>query len=276
MLLALSIPHLIERYGDDYVLLVDTADSSGAQTHLESYEAERRAERHRSTTAPVPAMVLHGHAWVGCALYVAVLLAVALMIANGYGRLDAFDRGALDGAAVQRGEWWRAWTALTLHLDAAHIAANLGAGCWFGYLASRQLGSGTAWFLTVTGAAAANLVEGEFGPPTHSAVGASTAVFTALGLAAAYSWRMRFDLRTRWAVRWGPLVAGVALLGWFGSAGEDTDVVGHAGGFAAGILLGAAAGVPVIGAWLRRVPQWLSGTAALLSIAVAWAYALAP
>ncbi len=132
-----------------------------------------------------------------------------------------------------------------------------------------------AWLLTVTGAAAANLVEGEFGPPSHAAVGASTAVFAALGLAAAYSWRMRFDLRTRWAVRWAPLVAGVALLGWFGSAGEGTDVVGHAGGFVAGVLLGAAAAVPVINRALRRVPQWLSGAVALLSIAVAWAYALA-
>src|SRR5205823_956066 len=83
----------------------------------------------------------------------------------------------VDAARVQRGEWWRAWTALTLHLDGPHLAANLGAGVWFGYLAGRQMGVGTAWLLTVTGAALANLLEGLTGPPEHQAVGASTAVF---------------------------------------------------------------------------------------------------
>ena len=38
------------------------------------------------------------------------------------------------------GEWWRAWTALTLHLDGPHLAANLVAGVWFGYLAGRADG----------------------------------------------------------------------------------------------------------------------------------------
>ena len=84
-----------------------------------------------------------------------------------------------------------AWTALTLHLDGPHLAANLGAGSWFGYLAARQMGSGTAWFITVTGAALANLLEGLLGPPEHRAVGASTAVFSALGAMSAYSWRER-------------------------------------------------------------------------------------
>jgi rhomboid protease GluP len=276
VLLALSIPHLMQQVGDEYVLLVDSADSSRALSHLESYETERRLERERRAAATHAAvMPLHQGAWIGCVLYATVLLAVAWMITRGYGRLDAFDRGALEGAAVQRGEWWRAWTALTLHLDAAHIAANLAAGCWFGYLASRQLGSGIAWLLTVIGAAAANLVEGLLGPPSHSAVGASTAVFTALGVAAAYSWRMRFDVRARWAVRWAPLIAGIALLGWFGSSGEDTDLVGHAVGFVAGVLLGMTAAIPAIGRLLGRLPQWLAGAAALLSIAVAWAFALA-
>ncbi len=63
-------------------------------------------------------------------------------VAGGFWRLDAFDLGAIDAARVQSGEWWRAWTALTLHVDASHLATNLGAGIWFGYLAGRQLGPG--------------------------------------------------------------------------------------------------------------------------------------
>jgi rhomboid protease GluP len=180
---------------------------------------------------------------------------------------------------VQSGQWWRAWTALTLHLDGAHLAANLAAGIWFGYLAARQIGSGNAWFLIVTGAASANLLEALCGPPSHRAVGASTAVFTALGLLAAHSWRMRYSKAQRWAMRWAPLVGGAVLLGWFGAgtgAGdESTDVVAHALGFVVGMLLGALAAQPAANQALARIPQWLGGLAALGSIALAWACALA-
>lgn len=275
VLLALGVVGLIERADDGFVLLVDAEDSARAASQLSSYELERALEWQRAAAVPPP-VKLHGAAWVGCVVYAAVLLAVALMIANGIGRLDAFERGTLDGAGVQAGQWWRAWTALTLHLDAAHLAANLGAGCWFGYLASRQLGSGVAWLLTLEGAAVAGLLEGLLGPADHRAVGASTAVFTALGLLSAYAWRMRQQLPQRWPQRWAPLVAGVVLLGWLGSAGEDTDLIGHVAGFAVGVALGVLAALPAAQRILLRLPQWVAGALALASLATAWACALAP
>jgi rhomboid protease GluP len=199
---------------------------------------------------------------------------VAHAIGNGLVRLDAFDLGELNAARVQSGQWWRAWTALTLHLDVGHLVANLGAGVWFGYLVARELGSGSSWFLIVNGAALANWLEAELAPATHRSVGASTAVFTALGMLAAHSWRTRFHLPQRWALRWAPLVAGVVLLGWLGSAGEGTDLVAHATGFIVGVLIGAAAALPSIEHALRRVPQWLAGLAAFASIAIPWTCAL--
>jgi membrane associated rhomboid family serine protease len=66
----------------------------------------------------------------------------------------------------------------------------------------------------------------------------------------------------------------VVLLGWTGSAGEGTDLVGHVAGFAVGALLGAAVAVPRVQERVRRVPQWLTGAAALASIALAWTCAL--
>ena len=73
------------------------------------------------------------------------------------------------------------------------------------------------------------------------------------------------------------LVAGVILLGWTGSGGEgtDVDVTAHLGGFAVGALLGATAALPACRQVLRRVPQLLPGAAALASVAIAWACALA-
>jgi rhomboid protease GluP len=271
VLTAVGVEAVVTAASGEFLLQVAPQDAGYAARHLLQYDAENRPQ-----PPPPPPPPIYGYAWAGCAVYIVVLVGVAWVLSNGLVRLDAFDLGELDAGRVQAGEWWRAWTALTLHLDGPHLAANLAAGTWFGYLAARQMGSGTAWLITVTGAALANLLEGLLGPPEHRAVGASTAVFSALGAMSAYSWRERFALPQRWARRWGPLVAGVILLGWTGSGGEgtDVDVVAHLMGFAAGALLGAAAALPRSRRALELVPQWLSGTAALASIAIAWGCAL--
>ncbi|MBV8974547.1 MAG: rhomboid family intramembrane serine protease [Sinobacteraceae bacterium] len=272
VLTAVGVEAVITVEPGEYCLQVAPEDAGYAARHLLQYEAENRP----APPSPPPAP-LYGYAWVGCVAYTVVLVGVAWVLSNGLVRLDAFDLGELHAARVQAGEWWRAWTALTLHLDAPHLVANLAAGTWFGYLAARQMGGGTAWLLTVTAAALANLLEGLLGPPEHRAVGASTAVFAALGAMSAYSWRERFALPQRWARRWGPLIAGIILLGWTGSAGEgtDVDVVAHLGGFAVGALLGATAALPLCRQVLLRLPQWLLGAIALASIAIAWLCALA-
>jgi membrane associated rhomboid family serine protease len=157
-----------------------------------------------------------------------------------------------------------------LHLDAAHISANIAAGAWFGYLAGRLLGPGTAWALVVLGAGAANLIEALLAAADHTAVGASTAVFTALGLLAAFSWRERHLLPLRRAQRYGPLFAGVVLLGWLGTSGENTDVMAHLLGFAVGAVFGAVIAAPQLQRQWRRLPQWVGAAVALGTIALAW------
>ena len=105
-------------------------------------------------------------------------------------------------------------------------------------------------------------------------MGASTAVFTALGLLVAYSWRLRLLMPQGWASRLAPLVAGAVLLGWFGTAGEGTDIVAHVLGFAFGCLLGVAAALPRVQAALERMPQWVAGVAALAQLGIAWTCAI--
>jgi rhomboid protease GluP len=269
VLTAVGVEAFVTPAAGEFLLQVAPADALEARRHLLQYEAENRLP---PPAPPPPPLYLH--AWSGCVAYALTLIGVAWVLSNGLVRLDAFELGELDAERVQAGQWWRAWTALTLHLDGPHLAANLAAGVWFGYLAGRQIGSGTAWLLGVTGAALANLLEALLGPADHRAVGASTAVFCVLGMMSAYSWRERFALPQRWARRWGPLVAGVILLGWTGSAGEGTDVMAHLAGFAVGALLGAIAAVARVRTLLHRVPQPLSGAAALASLAIAWSCAL--
>ena len=281
VLTAVGIPNHVHFDGWQYVLTVEEPQHDAAVVHLARYATESRP-----LPPPPPPQKLYPFALVGCVLYVLALVLIGYAVAGGVWRLDAFEIGSIDSARVQAGEWWRAWTALTLHVDAAHLFANLGAGAWFGYLAGRQLGPGNAWLLTVVGAGTANLIESLLGPGNHHSVGASTAVFTALGLMAAYTWRIRYELPQRWALRWGPLVAGALLLGWLGTGGlsgtdkpeviaaSTTDIVAHATGFIVGAVLGAVAAISVVRKRLAQLPQWASGTAAIGVIAVAWSIAL--
>ncbi|HTY51191.1 MAG TPA: rhomboid family intramembrane serine protease [Steroidobacteraceae bacterium] len=267
VLTAVGIANEITRDGAEYVLWVAPEQLQEARAHLASYHREQRPP-----PAPPPGP-LHPWAWLGSLGYAACLLLVAAAVSAGWGRLDAFDAGSLDADLVRQGQWWRAVTALTLHLDLDHIVANLGAGIWFGYLAGRLLGPGLAWALVVLDASLANLVEGLLAPSSYESVGASTAVFAALGLMAAYSWRERHWLAQRWPRRFAPLVAGIVLLGWLGTAGAHTDVFAHLAGFATGALSGAVIGLPRL-ARLRRLPQWVGGAAALALLALAWTCAL--
>jgi rhomboid protease GluP len=281
VLTAVGIPNRVDFDGWHYVLLVEESQWAEATAHLSRYAIESRP-----LPPPPPPPRLHPFAWVGCALYALTLLFVGYAVAGGFWRLDAFDLGAIEAGRVQAGEWWRAWTALTLHVDAAHLVANLGAGVWFGYLAGRQIGPGNAWLLAVVAAGLANLAESLLGPAAHRSVGASTAVFTMLGLLAAYTWRIGYKLRQRWALRWGPLIAGALLLGWTGTGGitgldkpevvaaSTTDIIAHVSGFVTGTVVGALAALASVRRLLQRVPQWAAGATALGILAVAWTFAL--
>lgn len=271
VLAAVGIPSQVVAYQGWFVLQVAAHDTAPATAHLEQYERENPP--HRASAAHSPR--LFPHAWVGCVGYAVWLIGVAYVLSNGLVRLDAFSRGDLYGAGVRGGQWWRAWTSLTLHLSGAHLAGNLLAGVWFGYLAGQQLGVGTAWLLIVVGAGLANLLEGLVGPPWYRSAGASTAVFTALGMMAAHTWWMGRGAWKTWLRRWIPLGAGVVLLGWLGTAGKHTDIMAHLLGFTFGVLLGWAAASPRLSRPLERVPQWLAGLVAMLIMAAAWARALA-
>jgi membrane associated rhomboid family serine protease len=128
-------------------------------------------------------------------------------------------------------------TALTLHADAAHLAGNAGFGFLFGAACAALYGAGLAWLLIVLTAACANLAEAAWMPPGMTSLGASTAVFAALGLVTA---RGRGAEHGRGLARglYGALAAGLMLLALLGTGDAHTDVLGHALGFVFGLAAG--------------------------------------
>lgn len=269
VLTAVGIQHQRESGLEGEELWVDAGDQARAAAEIGRY----LRENHARAAAPVHFPRYRHAAW-GIAVYAAVLIAV-----TGAALYRLFDRnwvnrGVLEIALLRDGEWWRAFTALTLHADLGHLLANLAFGMLFAYPASQFVGVGVAWLAIVLGAGAANVVDMALHPPEHSILGASTAVFTALGLSSAFTWRRRATGSLTWMQRLAPLVAGIALLAFTGTGGERTDVLAHLLGFLAGVGLGfglAHARLPPPG---LAAPQWLAGGFALAVLAAAWSVAL--
>jgi membrane associated rhomboid family serine protease len=144
--------------------------------------------------------------------------------------------GNAQAGKILDGQWWRLVTALTLHADWAHLSSNLAIGGIFVVFLCRELGSGVAWSLLLGAGALGNLANAGFQPASHSSVGASTAVFGAVGILAALSLvRYRHNLRKRWML---PVAAAAALLALLGTEGKNTDLGAHLFGFLSGGCLG--------------------------------------
>jgi rhomboid protease GluP len=264
---ARDIDHEVGQSGDSWVVSVTPALVHRAYDEISRYSAERGAPR----GIPQPEKPFSG-AVTGAMGYVLILLITAYCAGIGLFGADWLSLGALDSGATR--EWWRALTALTLHLDQEHLLGNLLFGVFAGIAAGRLLGPGVAWASILGAGALANYVEILIAPPSHRAVGASTAVFAALGLIAGLAWRQRLTLRER---RWyasAPLIAGICLLTLLGAGDAHVDVLGHALGFLFGVAVGwlyARAGIPR--GHGKRL-QLAAGAGATVLLCAAWLLAL--
>jgi membrane associated rhomboid family serine protease len=266
---ARGIEHKTAEEENSWVLSVPVEIRHRAYDELSRYSVERGVKR------SVPEVVqAHPGSALGVFVYVVILLLTAYCAGNATFGADWISMGSLDAGA--RGEWWRAVTALTLHLDQEHLLGNVLFGAVGGIAASRLLGPGVAWAGILGAAAFANYAEILISPIAHRAVGASTAVFAALGMLSGMAWRQRLTLRERRWYRWAPLIAGICLLTLLGAGSAHVDVLGHALGFLFGLGVGwayARSGVPN-----NRDPrvQLIAGLGAVLLVAAAWLFALRP
>jgi rhomboid protease GluP len=266
---AIGIPYERRTTVTGASLWVEPEHHARAARELGAYLRENR-----SLERPPPAWPRHPHALYGVFGYAAAQIVVAWAAV-----VHLFDKGwrsagVLDADFLARGEWWRVLTALTLHGDMLHLLSNLAFGALFGFPAARLFGPGVAWLLILVGGALAYAIDALLHPPQHHLLGASTAVFTALGLIAAYGWKRHLREWKPWMRNASPLVAGVALLAFTGTGGENTDILAHFIGFAVGAGLGALCArlpMPPPG---RTAVQWTAGLTALALLSVAWTLAL--
>jgi membrane associated rhomboid family serine protease len=249
--------------GGRWELWVEGAQQEAALRALDHWERENTAAE------KAPGRTVMGRSiagvWVGAALVLFATFTGPAVRGTSW-----FRRGAADSTALLGGEVWRAVTALTLHLDAAHVLGNALACAIFVSWLGQRLGAGIAGAAVLAAGALGNAANALWHGAGHRSIGASTALFGALGVLSGLEAGRRFDSGPRRAHAWLPLAAGLALLAMLGT-GRGSDVGAHAFGLGCGALIGLAlarAGRASAGA------QWLAGASAAGSLLAAWWLAL--
>jgi membrane associated rhomboid family serine protease len=270
VLVSMGIDCLAATNAEGTRLLVAARNVALARRELEAYQQDNRI-----FTAPAPVLRPFREGLAGT-----LLCCCALLFTYGAAGRETFSRDWLSAGAAQAGlivdgEWWRAVTALGLHADYEHLLSNLVAGGLLGIILSQVLGGGIAWLLILLAGGIGNGFNALVQPPDHTAIGASTAVFGAVGILAVLMSTRQRAMWQRGFRRWLPLGVGVMLLAFLGVVGEHVDVGAHV----AGLIVGAALGVLVVAVrqgpiTQNRLVQWASGAAAFLLFAGAWLVAL--
>jgi membrane associated rhomboid family serine protease len=250
-------------------LVVASDDADAARRHLDAYERENAPRR---SVAAVPRGV--GEGWPAAVVYALVLLLFFGAERRELWSVDWLAAGVSRGGLLEHGEWWRAITALTLHADHGHLIGNIVAGLVFGTLAAQLLGQGLAWLAILLAGMAGNLLAGLLRAPDYTAIGASTAVFGALGIVSGYTRQRRWIERHLALRRLAPLGAGILLLVHLGFGGERTDVAAHVLGFLAGAGLGWLLARRSDGVPRSARAQRVYGGLAVGLVVLAWSMAL--
>lgn len=267
-LAARGLLYEIDSVGRGWVLLVEEHATDEALRELKSVEFTETAgvlaeapplEPIRAASLIVPALVM------------SAFFQVQMWLGERW-----TEAGLADGQAMlAKGEWWRAITALTLHGDLGHFLANLMTGLMFAVFLQAEMGGGVAWLLVLASGALGNAINAwGYRGEAHYSLGASTAVFGALGLLVAAEMYARWRspaTRHRWSLI-VPLGAGLSFLAYLGVGdGHDrVDFMAHGWGFLSGLVIGLAAAAATKGRRASAKTQWSAGAGVAVVLAAAW------
>jgi len=269
-----NIPVRVLHTPSGWALELASEDFSAAEATLASYERERKETQlaHAAARRAKEYFTPRGPRWAG----VPIGLALLTIFAYTEDRADGdrlFAQGSALGEGILAGEWWRCVTALCLHANLEHVLSNALAIAFFMGLVCRLLGFGFGFALILASGALGNALNAVAQSPDHNTVGASTAIFGAIGLLSGLAVIRRYHSDLHGWRAWIPIGAGLALLAMLGTGGEHVDLEAHFFGLLAGVGLGA-----LVALRLKKAPstpvQWIFGSAAVVMILVCWTLAL--
>jgi membrane associated rhomboid family serine protease len=240
VLQSMSIWHAARHTPRGWFLLVRDEDYARASGSIERYEVENR-----DWPPPRPRERLRHPASLAAPIVFFAMAAFFMVTGAASGGSLWFQRGASVADLVVSTQPWRAVTALTLHADGAHVMGNVISGSIFASAVHRRLGPGGGSLAILASGIAGNLANAFWhhasGDGGHGSIGASTAVFGAIGLLAATQFVVdrpeTAGPRRGWIEIVSPLVGGLALLGALG-ASPRADLGAHLFGFVSGAVIG--------------------------------------
>ena len=243
VLQALRLPYRLCHFPEP-VLVVPALVAELAAINLAEFDEE---EAHPHVPACHPEQP---HAWLTCLVILPLVLVHVLTGMTGTGPAALPDLAALPLPATRQawldlcsldcvrvllfGEWSRCITALFLHQDAGHLAANAAFSLLFCRLLGNRTGFGLALVLTIWTGALANAVTVPLREGPVTSLGFSTALFAAIGSLSGFA--SHFSRPQAFL----PLACGAGLLALLGSSGENTDYMAHVTGLLCGMLTGWA------------------------------------
>lgn len=214
---------------EGWALLVAEEDFDRATTAIQLYERENRGWNWRQKL-PGTGFIFHWASIAPCLLFTAFFI----LSESHYSALKPL--GMMNSQLVSAGEWWRLFTAICLHADAAHLIANVTTGFILFGMAMARYGAGVGLFTAYLAGAGGNLAGYAFYSEMHRGLGASGMIMGALGLLAVEgvaAWRTTGATHL---IRRGAAAA-ILVLALMGFS-EGSDVIAHVGGFFFGAILG--------------------------------------
>lgn len=232
-----SIPHRLRQGKHGWDIVVNETEHEKALTTIEQYIKENHDLHSSDAHLYYERRKTFTGLWAS-----AVLLASHVAITMGNDSeifIRAYGSSAFD---IMRGELYRSATSLLIHANGVHLAGNILGIALFGTAVCTITGWGLGWLLILAAGIVGNLMNALLYKAGHLSIGASTAVFGAVGILVAHQFFRKFRLPGQRMRAWLPLGAGLALLSMLGS-GEHTDLTAHLFGFMAGIIPGSLYGI---------------------------------
>lgn len=267
VLSAYGLPHSIKQSDRGWEIWVDDAFRDNAMNLILKY-VEENSDLPFSEEKEKP---VYKKTFTG--IWVCLLLLVCHIATDRSGDFEKiihnYGASAFD---ILNGEIYRTVTSLTLHSNYLHLAGNIAGIAVFGTAVCSITGAGVGWFMIILSGIMGNLTNAALFRYGHISIGASTAVFGAIGILAAYQLCRKIKIDEARMKAWLPVAGGLALLGILGS-GRHSDITAHLFGFMAGIGLGVTYEMFLV-RFLKNKHQIYCMAATIATIASSWLWGL--
>ena len=257
-----AIAHDIEHDAETDLWLIRVA---GADFPKAALQVKLFVEENRGIRPPPPPIDVTHVFHRGATAWILALIWLHGFVSGPGFRLK--EIGRMDSAAFEAGEWWRLFTAVTLHSDWPHMISNATTGIVLFGLAMARYGAGLGLLAAYACGVLGNLAGVWLYAEPYRALGASGMVLGALGLLALEA--IHHWLRgPKPVIRILAALAGSGILFLFFGASPEADMAAHLGGFVFGVALG---GLLAWGASKERTGDVLNAVCLIVFMAAVYA-----